>query len=117
MMKIVHNWVLLKYLLFVDHKEKAKRNKLQRKNVLFFLLYSYSCFWIGGLKAECEPLPIIDGFWLLISNGNRRGIVDNGKRNELGINNGERKNCNQSVELRLTRDKEFDDGNGGGNGK
>ena len=40
------------------YNKKAKRNKIQRKIVLCF---SYSCFCIGGLKAECEPLPIIDG--------------------------------------------------------
>ncbi len=99
-------------LFFLDHK-KLKETNYNKKMFLFY----YSCFWLGGLNAECEPLPITDGFWLLISNGNRLGIVDNGKRNELGINKGERKNCNQSVELRLTRDKEFDDGNGGGKGK
>ena len=81
------------------------------------MYFSYSCFWIGGLKADCEPLPIIDGLWLLISNGNRLGMVGNGKRKEPGTNNGERKNCNQSVELRVTKDKGFDDDKGGGKGK
>ncbi len=72
---------------------------------------------MGGLNAECGPLPRIEGFWGLSSNGNRRGVVFKGKRKEFGINKGERKNCNQSVELRVTNDKEFDDGKGGGKGK
>ena len=108
--------------------QQTIRNRIQREEMServcvcvceWMLVYAmiYSFFWIGGLKAECEPLPIIDGFWLLISNGNRRGIVDNGKRKELGTNNGERKNCNQSVELNETRERGLDDGNGGGNGK
>ena len=64
---------------------------------------------MGGLNAECGLLPIIDVVGVLNSKGNRRGIVEDGNRKELGTNRGERKNCNQSVELHV--------GRGGGNGK